>query len=129
MAGAFRAAGVADVIEVTDAGAAVAIATARGEASTVAVTGSFLHLNDVRRALRRRQAPVGERDARSGQPASSASASARHCSVASIWLNVYMCTPSMPSSSAAFDSGIMRSFGSYEVEVSILVMAARFFLR
>ena len=59
MADAFRAAGVADVIEVTDADAAVAIATARGEASTVAVTGSFLHLNDVRRALRRRQAPVG----------------------------------------------------------------------
>jgi dihydrofolate synthase/folylpolyglutamate synthase len=54
LADAFRAAGVADVIEATDANAAVAIATARGEVSTVVVTGSFLHLNDVRRALLRR---------------------------------------------------------------------------
>ncbi len=55
MADAFRAAAVADVIEATDADAAVAIATARGEVSTVVVTGSFLHLNDVRRALLRRR--------------------------------------------------------------------------
>jgi len=58
MADAFRAAGVADVIDATDAQAAVAIATARSEMSTVAVTGSFLHLSDVRRALRRHQSPV-----------------------------------------------------------------------
>ena len=55
MVDAFRAAGVADVTEVTDAAAAVAIATARSEVSTVVVTGSFLHLNDVRRALLRRR--------------------------------------------------------------------------
>ncbi len=58
MAEAFRAAGVAEVIEANDADAAVAIATARGEVSTVAVTGSFLHLNDVRRALLHRRTQI-----------------------------------------------------------------------
>jgi folylpolyglutamate synthase/dihydropteroate synthase len=58
MADAFRAVGVADVIDATDADAAVAIATARSEVSTVVVTGSFLHLNDVRRALLRRRTQI-----------------------------------------------------------------------
>lgn len=51
IAAALRAAGVDDVVEASDADAAVALATARTDVITVAVTGSFLHLTAVRDAL------------------------------------------------------------------------------
>ncbi|MEO0493195.1 MAG: cyanophycin synthetase [Actinomycetota bacterium] len=53
VAEALRAAGIAVVTEAPDATAAVDVATGRHEPATIVVTGSFLHLNDVRRALLR----------------------------------------------------------------------------
>ena len=51
VADALRAAGVADVQVATVAEGAVAAALERNEPATVVVTGSFLHLTDVRRVL------------------------------------------------------------------------------